>query len=172
MRILLALLALHQIQNSGGIDAIQSPTDETILCRSCGRGLADPSFLHTSHLSPEYLARRNHTKLFGSSGVVSVEKLRNPAGVQFEIVTFDTAGCSGVGNWEKEGTWFPGYLWRVCVCPKCGAHVGWMFEPEDLLSSTRVQPKPSQAGFYGIILKKVISEDFAHTVTLSGNHLH
>jgi len=140
---------------------------ETVLCRSCGRGLADPHYLHTSQLSPEFLARRNHTSLFGSDKVVSVEKLVNPAGVQFEIVSFDKAGCTGVGNWEKQGTWFPGFLWRVCVCPKCRTHVGWMFEPEDLV--TDGQLKPSQAGFYGIILKKVIDEDFAHTVTISGN---
>ena len=30
---------------------------ETVLCRSCGRGLADPHYLHTSQLSPEFLAR-------------------------------------------------------------------------------------------------------------------
>jgi len=142
---------------------------DTILCRSCGKGLADPHFLHTSQLSPEFLARRNHTSLFGSEKAVSVEKLRNPHGVEFEIVSFDKAGCRGIGNWEKEGTWFPGFLWRVCICPKCQTHVGWMFEPEDLLE--KKQDRPSQAGFYGIILKKVIDEDFAHTVTISGNNL-
>ena len=52
------------------------------------------------------------------------------------------SGCTGVGNWEKQGTWFPGFLWRVCVCPKCRTHVGWMFEPEDLV--TDGQLKPSQ----------------------------
>ena len=57
MRILLALLALHQIKCSIDGDGIKSRDVETILCRSCGRGLADPSYLHTSHLSPEYLAR-------------------------------------------------------------------------------------------------------------------
>ena len=30
---------------------------DTVLCRSCGKGLADPHFLHTSQLSPEFLAR-------------------------------------------------------------------------------------------------------------------
>ena len=36
------------------------------------------------------------------------------------------------------------------------AHLGWMFEPED--SATEEQEKPSEAGFYAIILSKVIDE--------------
>ena len=36
------------------------------------------------------------------------------------------------------------------------AHLGWMFEPED--SATESQEKPSEAGFYAIILNKVIDE--------------
>ena len=36
------------------------------------------------------------------------------------------------------------------------AHLGWMFEPED--SATEDQKRPSEAGFYAIILDKVIDE--------------
>ena len=36
------------------------------------------------------------------------------------------------------------------------AHLGWMFEPED--SATEEREKPSEAGFYAIILNKVIDE--------------
>jgi hypothetical protein len=54
-------------------------------------------------------------------------------------------GCRGVGEWTGLATWFPGFVWRVCVCPQCGAHLGWMFEPEDLLASP-AQDTPSPAG--------------------------
>jgi len=158
--LLLVHLVVCEIQKD-----ITTVNRDNILCRSCGRGIADPNFLHTSHLSPEFLARKNLTRLFGTDKVVSVEKLRNPSGVDFEIVSFDKAGCTGIGDWEKEGTWFPGFVWRVCVCPKCGSHVGWMFEAEDLLQPN--QPKPSKSGFYGIILSKVIDEDFTRSVTIS-----
>jgi len=134
-----------------------------VLCRSCGREVADPAFLKVSPLSPDFLQRQNLT-LFGSATRLPVEKLRNPAGFEFEVVTFERTGCLGVGSWTPEASWYPGYLWKACICPKCRAHLGWMFEPED--SATESQEKPSEAGFYAIILNKVIDEDFASSLTL------
>ena len=69
--------------------------------------------------------------MFGSSLEVPVEKLRNPAGFEFQVISFSRGGCQGVGDWTAEASWYPGYLWRVCLCPQCGAQIGWMFEPED-----------------------------------------
>jgi len=125
--------------------------------------VADPAFLKVSPLSPDFLHRQNLT-LFGSTVRLPVEKLRNPAGFEFEVVTFERTGCLGVGAWTPEASWYPGYLWKACICPKCRAHLGWMFEPED--SATEDREKPSEAGFYAIILSKVIDEDFASTLTL------
>jgi len=28
-------------------------------------------------------------------------------------------------KWQTEDSWFPGYVWKVCVCAKCGRHIGW-----------------------------------------------
>jgi len=134
-----------------------------VLCRSCGREVADPAFLKVSPLSPDFLQRQNLT-LFGSAVRLPVEKLRNPAGFEFEVVTFERTGCLGVGSWTPEASWYPGYLWKACICPKCRSHLGWMFEPEE--SATEDREKPSEAGFYAIILSKVIDEDFASTLTL------
>ena len=44
---------------------------------------------------------------------------RNPYGTEFHVVIFRLAGCVGVGEWTKEASWYPGYSWRVCVCPQC-----------------------------------------------------
>ena len=102
----------------------------SVLCRNCGMEVADPSYLTVSPLSPHFLQRRN-VSMFGSSLEVPVEKLRNPAGFEFQVISFSRGGCQGVGDWTAEASWYPGYLWRVCVCPQCGAQIGWMFEPED-----------------------------------------
>ena len=104
--------------------------DNSVLCRNCGMEVADPSFLRVSPLSPFFLERQN-VSMFGSSLSIPVETLRNPAGFEFQVISFSAGGCQGVGDWREEASWYPGYLWRVCVCPQCGAHLGWMFEPED-----------------------------------------
>ena len=66
--------------------------DHSVLCRSCGRAVADPSLLYTRVLSPEFLERRNLSRLFGSRQPVSVERLRNPAGREFQVVSFTKTG--------------------------------------------------------------------------------
>ena len=49
-------------------------------------------------------------------------------------------------------------MWVILATSYCHfrAHLGWMFEPED--SATEDQKRPSEAGFYAIILDKVIDE--------------
>ena len=55
---------------------------------------------------------------------------------------------------------FLGYSWRVCVCPKCGRHLGWMYEPKDNIEegNKNNNEKPSEMGFYGLILENLIDE--------------
>ena len=64
----------------------------SVLCRSCGREVADPFYLKTKTLSPEFIERRNRTNLFGVKHPVSIERLKNPAGHEFEVVSFERAG--------------------------------------------------------------------------------
>ena len=138
----------------------------TVMCRQCGRELTDPDLLRVSPLSPFVLEKQNMT-MFGSSLFVPVERLRNPAGVEFSVISFTRAGCRGVGAWTSDHTWYPGYHWRVCVCPQCGAHLGWMFEPED--SDLINLEKPSSSGFYALIVSKIIDEHFASSITISSH---
>ena len=71
---------------------VANSEEHWVLCRNCGRGLADPSYLHTKSLSPLFIERKNKTELFGSKFPVSVETLKNPQGFQFDVVSFDKAG--------------------------------------------------------------------------------
>jgi hypothetical protein len=78
----------EEVEESGEEEEHQ----HSVLCRSCGREVADPGLLYTRVLSPEFLERRNLSRLFGSRQPVSVERLRNPAGREFQVVSFTKAG--------------------------------------------------------------------------------
>lgn len=68
----------------------------------------------------------------------------NPAGIVYTIGCFRTAeGCGPVGPSSGEFTWFAGHHWRVAICRKCMAHLGWYFSGLD-------------TGFWGLILDHLI----------------
>lgn len=72
----------------------------------------------------------------------------NPHGIIFEIGCFRNAwGCSAAGAPTNEFTWFAGYFWQVAVCASCLIHMGWRFT------------SPDSAGFYGLILDRLIESD-------------
>ena len=80
-----------------------------IYCRQCYKVITRPDeriVVHGSH---------HHT-------------FANPHGLVFEIACFRTAeGCGYTGQPTTEFTWFTGYSWRIAICSKCLAHVGWLF---------------------------------------------
>jgi hypothetical protein len=59
-------------------------------------------------------------------------------------------------QWFTEATWFDGYAWKICLCPTCKSHIGWMFEPIELAYNNPIFP--SDKGFYAIVVDSVISE--------------
>lgn len=88
------------------VDNQISKLDETIpnifLCRMCGLSQDDKgSLLDTT--SPFSLSVRNETIFFERSkntiaATISVQKLRNPAGNVFDVVTLRKSSCKGVGK--------------------------------------------------------------------------
>ncbi|MDK9707271.1 MAG: cereblon family protein [Desulforhopalus sp.] len=67
----------------------------------------------------------------------------NPAGIIFELGCFQKApGCLAVGPSSGEFTWFAGHVWRVTLCRRCQAHLGWLFLSGD-------------NSFFGLILSKL-----------------
>ena len=67
----------------------------------------------------------------------------NPAGIVFALGCFQRApGCLVVGAASSEFTWFAGHVWRVALCRRCQAHLGWFFTS-------------GENGFYGLILTKL-----------------
>ena len=69
----------------------------------------------------------------------------NPHGHVFRIGCFAEApGAASSGAAEAFFSWFPGYDWRVAVCRRCLAHLGWSFGNE---------------AFWGLVLDALVIGD-------------
>ncbi|XP_049887673.1 protein cereblon-like isoform X2 [Pectinophora gossypiella] len=133
----------------------QQPGEELLLCRKCGSDVAD-SFYLFNKLSPG--ARKTEKQnLFGRQNV-SVQTLVNPFGINFDIVTAEKARCENLGLPQGADSWFPGYVWRICACPRCGHHLGWTFE--SVADPSQEKPKDQIQQFHGLILSNVLGENY------------
>jgi hypothetical protein len=73
-------------------------------------------------------------------------EFKNPTGVDFQVGCFARApGCAGFGEASRVWTWFPGYAWRVELCAKCRAHLGWSY----------AAPEMPIASFFALILDRL-----------------
>ncbi|XP_055382872.1 uncharacterized protein LOC129613020 [Condylostylus longicornis] len=148
--------SLLTIQDNSIESAEETVLEDYLLCRGCGSDTA-PTNLIVTKLSDKYLAYSNET-LFGKRKVI-VQLVGNARKEQFEIIVLKKASCSLViidNNWKTLYTFFEGYAWKYCFCPRCSAHIGWMFEPiETALPSLKL---PSDKGFYAIDLRNIVAE--------------
>jgi hypothetical protein len=70
----------------------------------------------------------------------------NPHGFVFEIGCFSQApGCAVMGPGTPDFSWFPGTIWQVALCARCGVHLGWRYEGHP------------DGPFYGLILSRLIA---------------
>ncbi|KAL1140331.1 hypothetical protein AAG570_000263, partial [Ranatra chinensis] len=94
-----------------------------LLCRHCGFNIAPAAFV-VNLRSPAAESFVNQT-LFGLNNV-EVQALRNPLGIQFNVVTAKGGTCIGVGNkWQIEHSWYPAHGWKLCQCSHCSKQIGW-----------------------------------------------
>lgn len=145
-----------------------------LLCKSCGEDNTVFNLIDNKRISSTSRNLKNVT--FGQKEVL-VQELRNPRGIDFKVLISKRANClrttSNVSRivilidfrsltyslfiqWFTEATWFDGYAWKICLCPTCKSHIGWMFERSDLTHDNPIYP--SDKGFYAIIVDSVISE--------------
>lgn len=68
-------------------------------------------------------------------------------------------------QWHQSHTWFPGFAWKQCMCPKCAGHLGWMFEPFETANASQHFPTDGR-GFYLLIVHNVLSESCKYTATI------
>lgn len=56
----------------------------------------------------------------------------NPHGYLHQVLTVkDAFNIFLYGSPTPADSWFPGYLWRLCICVQCGSHVGWSYHRVD-----------------------------------------
>jgi len=139
----------------------QTIIEDFLLCKSCGEDSTVLNLIENSRISEFNLGLSNIT--FGSKQVL-VQDLKNPRGINFQVVISKKANCARTSGWFSESTWFEGYAWKVCLCPSCKAHIGWMFEP---IESAAYNPIfPGEKGFYALVLDAVVSESYVNSLLI------
>ena len=65
-----------------------------------------------------------------SIGDIPIETMQiNPHGYIHEIFTIRSAfHVIIVGSPVPADSWFPGYMWRLCMCAECMLHLGWSYQ--------------------------------------------
>lgn len=129
-----------------------------LLCRSCGNDISITKQLISGKVSPLAKSAVNET-LFDRAQVL-VQELVNPHNIRFQVVLLEQAECVSRANdkWiGDESSWFSGYAWKSCHCPRCGVHLGWMFEPIESISDNLLTP--TKQGFYAITITSVVDEN-------------
>lgn len=85
------------------ISQLNNTIPNVLLCRMCGLSQEDEGSFLEPILSPFSLSIRNETIYFEkdkktATATISVQKLRNPSGILFDVVTLKRSSCKGVGK--------------------------------------------------------------------------
>ncbi|RHY43117.1 hypothetical protein DYB38_012015 [Aphanomyces astaci] len=94
-------------------------------CRFCGAHLAWKH--HYQHLPDESKAHAKNTRTETSLGEHGeVVYFDNPAGVEFELASFQHSDGVPSDAYTQQDTFFDSYNWRALACPRCAKHVGYV----------------------------------------------
>jgi hypothetical protein len=153
--------------------------NHALLCKNCGHTLAhvndfiykkspmslqiwnETALFHT-HANPKsmYYQASNtnqthkHEKSSNHPHHATIQLLKNPHGVTFEVVTLRRADLLLLNDTKSlQDTWFPNFKWTIGLCPHCMAHIGWHFESV-----------VGEEGFFAIVLDKLLNAQFADSL--------
>ncbi|XP_055638165.1 protein cereblon-like isoform X2 [Toxorhynchites rutilus septentrionalis] len=155
------LLITSRLESSNEETVIEGCFADFFICRSCGHDVSLSNFLLDKH-SPLAIGTSNQTLAAGKQ--LAIQEVQNTLGIRFKIIVVQKAYCAKVESWSTLHSWFPGYAWKLCVCPKCRTHLGWMFEPTESATSERYFP--SENGFYALIYSNIISEGYVNSLLM------
>ena len=137
-----------------------------IICKKCGTNITDTEYF----LSIRSDVSRDSTEkfLFHQKNVLT-QLFRNPEGKYFEVVTSSRANLKCNSHSTLDHTFFKGYAWSPCVCPKCGIHHGWLFllstNSDFQCDASKDKSCDSPGTFYGLI-----TDDLVHKLDLDLLH--
>lgn len=140
-----------------------------LLCRACGNDIGITRQLVNHVISPDSKVSSNESLYHGKDEVL-VQELVNPLGLRFRVVILDPAlkaiDCVARSSdeWVASGSWFPNYAWKACHCPRCGTHLGWMFEPVE--SALETVDSPTHKGFFAVIISSIVDEHFVDSLVV------
>ncbi|XP_029180705.2 uncharacterized protein LOC114948308 [Acropora millepora] len=170
--------AIDTSLNAYAANADVQQNSDSLLCRRCGHDITYAAKLD-NRASKLALRQRNDTILGVQQCLVQL--FRNPQGQHFELITATSANVKPHGEAFEEHSWFPGYAWRLAVCPQCGAHVGWSFETphqsdrhdsenrwqhsHDHVKEDKSSKKPYS--FVGLIYPNLIQEQYADSLIIT-----
>lgn len=139
--------------------------DSLMLCRSCGHEVANGSDVR---FVPSRLALSSRNDTLRGGRRVTVQLFENPHERRFEVVTFRRAAVALHWPADKRFSWFPGFAWTIATCPRCKAHLGWGFQPDDWPDTvTASRFEESESTFLGLIAHRLLTEDFASSLLMT-----
>eukprot|EP00112_Aurelia_sp_Birch-Aquarium-sp1_P020684 Seg539.8 transcript_id=Seg539.8/GoldUCD/mRNA.D3Y31 product="Protein cereblon" protein_id=Seg539.8/GoldUCD/D3Y31 len=131
-----------------GFEVNEETNKDEMLCRKCGHGITKPKQF-TDVPTVKALRQRNDTILMRENTLIQL--FQNPEGSKFEVITAKETNVKLVGEPTKEYSWFPGFSWTIAICPHCGIHLGWKFDPID-----GDEDDDFNFSFVGLILSRII----------------
>ncbi|ESO12580.1 hypothetical protein HELRODRAFT_159141 [Helobdella robusta] len=94
---------------------------DSLLCSNCGHPITHSSDL-VNVPSKKSIHSRNGTA-FGRNSLL-IQTFKNAHGSIFDLISTWVADVFKLDEGSTSDTWYPGYLWHIIFCPKCGYHVG------------------------------------------------
>jgi hypothetical protein len=89
-------------------------------------------------------------------------RMKYSAGDAFcELFTFSSCpGALNIGDPNEGYSWFPGYVWSLALCRRCGNHLGWHYKAGPGLpmavESIGIEELPE---FWGITVQQVFVDE-------------
>lgn len=130
---------------------------QEILCNRCQSKISEGYNL--IDVKSTVSLNSNYKKIFFNKKVL-VHTFKNPHKILFEVVTVSDANLLCDSTFHQDNSFFPGYDWKICICPICGNHHGWHFTPD----LKNCQPREidlntcrNKKSFYGLVTNDIIS---------------
>lgn len=132
----------------------QAKVDE-ILCSLCNHKITNSLFLTDEYSKTAIESKRK----FRFNKNTLIHTFKNPQKIKFQVITTKKANLICDRTEYEDSTFFDGFTWRICTCPVCGSHHGWLFSPIDKfcenVKSVNKTVCKERRKFYGLITTRI-----------------